>query len=177
MKTVRFVLVLAPLAGTLGLGAITVQNAGRSTVVRGDSGTVVVNTAAPKYSLNEAIGICIEELTERGEKVTTGAVKNRLQRMSASDVDLNVSGLSRTIREVVEAHEAKSARESPAPDPSKYDKREEFVSAYADWKSRSLTPAERRDLHARMGAEAKFRRTAKAEAEKLWQGKAATTKQ
>lgn len=161
--------VMAALAGTFSAGAITVQNAGNATVVRGNDGTVVVNTAAPKYSLNEAIELCIRELEQRGEKVTSGTVKNRLQRMPRSDVDLNVKGLSRTVSEVIEAHEARKAKESPAPDPAKYDKREKFVAAYVDWKMSGLTKAERDDLHGRMGAETKFKRTAKDEADKLWQ--------
>lgn len=163
------VLFAGVVCGVLTLSAITVQNVPSATVVRQGSDTVVVNTAAPKYSLNEAIELSIREITQRGENVTVGAVKNRLQRMPASDVDLNVNGLSRTIREAVEAHEAALARELPAPDPAKYDKREKFVADYAKWKQDALTPAQRKDLHARMGAESKFRSEAKAEAAKVWE--------
>jgi len=155
--------------GSLAAAAITVQNAPNTTVVRGDSGTVVVNTAAPKYSLSEAITQCINELSLRGEEVTVGSVKNRLQRMSASDVDLNVSGLSRTIREAIEAHEAVQAKAVPAPDPAKYDKREKFVADYVAWKTKGLTAAEKKDMRGRMGAEAKFRRATKDEANAIWQ--------
>jgi len=154
--------------GAMTLSAITIQNEPKAVVVQDGKGTVVVNTAAPKYSLNEAIDLCIGQLVARGEKVTTGAVKNHLQRMPKSDVDLDVSGLSRTIREAVEAYEAKNAKDTPAPDAAKYDKREKFVADYADWKWQGLAPAKRKELHGRMGAESKYRREAKAEAEKLW---------
>jgi len=163
----KLVLTVTAAAVACCAGAITVQNV--PSTVRSADGTLVVNTAQPKYSMTEAIELCIRELEQRGEKVTTGAVKNRLQRMSKSDVDLNVDGLSRTIREVVEAYDARKAKDLPAPDPAKYNKREKFIAAYLDWKAKSLTPAEKREQHSRMGAEAKFRREAKEEAEGVWE--------
>lgn len=164
------------LLAAFSCGAITVQNADSPMTLRGNDGTLVVNSAQPKYSLNEAVAVCIRELEQRGEKVTANAVKNRLERMPKSDVDLNASGLSRTVRELVEAYDAEKSKDLPAPDPKKYDRREKFVAAYADWKTKTLTPAQRRELHSRMGAESKFRREAKEEAASVWQNRSAESK-
>jgi len=148
--------------------AITLQNAPRGSVVQTGDKTVVVNTAAPKYSLSEAIDLCIADLTTRGQPVTVGAVKNRLMRMPASDVDLGVSGLAQTVREAIETYEAKQLKTVAAPDPKAYAKSESFVTAYADWKKKSLTTAQRDALRKKLGAEAKFVREAKKEAAQLW---------
>jgi len=171
----RQVILLAAVAGVCGAHAITVQNEEPATV-RTSDGTLVVNNAAPKYTLNEAIEICIAELEQRGETVSAGSVKNRLQRMPKSDVDLDVKGLARTIREVIEAHEVANRKTLPEPKPADYDTREKFVAAYVEWKTGGLTPSERKALRAKLGGDAKFRNDAKRAADKIWKANQDNTK-
>jgi len=163
MKTI---VMMGVVLGVMVAGAITVNESGDVDGAR--NGRVVVRTSPPRYSLNEAIEMCADELEARGETVTSATVKNRLTRMPESDVDLNVDSLSRTIREVLEARDARKAKDSPAPDVAKYTSREKFVADYAAWKMKGLTPAEKKEMHGRMGAETKFKNAAKAEANAIW---------
>ena len=136
--------------------------------------TVIVN---PKYSVAEAIELCVNDMNERGERVNENNLRKALNRMTAAEVHLPPQkDLNQLIRNAVQKYHARAQKkimqDNPPPTVADYSSEKEFVAAYVDYKVDHILPYEREQWSRKLGGMNGFRREKKNEAIKIWRRKA-----
>ena len=136
--------------------------------------TVIVD---PKYSVAEAIELCVNDMNERGEPLNENNLRKALNRMTKAEVLLPPKkDLNQLIRNAVQKYQArvqkKIMQDNPPPVVSDYASEKEFVSAYVDYKEDNILPFEKEQWSRKVGGMNEFRRAMKNEAVKIWRRKA-----
>ncbi len=130
----------------------------------------------PKYSVAEAIELCVNDINERGEPLSENNLRKALYRMTKAEVLLPPKkDLNQLIRNAVQKYQArvqkKIMQDNPPPVVSDYRSEKEFVSAYVDYKEDNILPYEKEQWSRKVGGMNEFRRAMKNEAIKIWRRK------
>ncbi len=148
-------------------------------IITGEGGieTTVVEVVNPKYSVAEAIELCVNDMNERGEPLNENNLRKALNRMTKAEVLLPPKkDLNQLIRNAVQKYQARAQKNvvltNPPPVVSDYGSEKEFVSAYVDYKEDNILPFEKEQWSRKVGGMNEFRRAMKNEAVKIWRRKA-----
>lgn len=136
--------------------------------------TTVVEVVNPKYSVAEAIELCVNDMNERGEAVNENNLRRALKRMTVAEVLLPPKkDLNQLIRNAVQKYQARAQKKimqnNPPPAVADYGSEKEFVTAYVAYKENNILPYEREQWSRKLGGMNEFRREKKNEAIKIWQ--------